>query len=170
MKQKLIWFSSLVLVAFVSRMISHPANLSPLLAIALITTRTVNPFWGLLGLLAAVMTSDLVLGFDQSQLFVYLGLVLVGFLGFRSRNTDSAVALGAMPIAGSSIFFIVSNFGTWLTTSMYSKTAVGLIHCYLMAIPFFWRSLASDFFFFGGLLLISKMVLSRPLRSSSHHA
>ena len=45
------------------------------------------------------------------------------------------------------IFFILSNFGMWLTGAYYPKTFNGLIACYAAAIPFYKNE------FFGNMLL-----------------
>lgn len=54
----------------------------------------------------------------------------------RTRLADRLLAGGASAIA----FFLISNFGSWALppteTPMYSKDLSGLLHCYVMAIPF----------------------------------
>jgi len=62
---------------------------------------------------------------------------------YFSKNLASRVS-GAL--LGALIFFIITNFGVWLT-GMYGITALGLITCYLMAIPFFAYSLISTLIF-----------------------
>ena len=46
----------------------------------------------------------------------------------------------------SILFFIVTNFGVWLTGGgwFYPKTWQGLIECYTLAIPFFRNTVAGD--------------------------
>ena len=45
----------------------------------------------------------------------------------------------------SLLFFIVTNFGVWLTG--YPKTIEGFVLCYTLAIPFFINAIAGDLFF-----------------------
>jgi hypothetical protein len=54
-------------------------------------------------------------------------------------------------IGGSVVFFIVSNFGVWLTGTMYPMTFEGLLACFSAAVPFFRNMLFGDLFFAGVL-------------------
>ena len=40
-------------------------------------------------------------------------------------------------------FFVITNFGAWLTLDMYEKNLSGLINSYILAIPFFHNTLIS---------------------------
>ena len=55
------------------------------------------------------------------------------------------------------LFFVVTNFGTWLVSGMYPLSASGLAACYVAAIPFFQNTVAGDLFYatllFGGFRL-----------------
>jgi len=57
-----------------------------------------------------------------------------------------------MPILGSIIFFIISNFGFWV---VYGG---GFISTYIMAIPFFKTTLVSDFVYTTGLFLSYEII------------
>jgi hypothetical protein len=39
---------------------------------------------------------------------------------------------------------MVSNFAVWVFSGIYAKTLAGLVQCYVMAIPFFRGTFASD--------------------------
>ena len=52
-------------------------------------------------------------------------------------------------IGASILFFIISNFGVWLSDPDYPLTWSGLVLCYEMAIPFFRNTLASDLLYTG---------------------
>ena len=45
------------------------------------------------------------------------------------------------------IFFLVSNFGVWTSSDLYTKNLEGLITCYTMAIPFLQSSLIGTIIF-----------------------
>ena len=64
----------------------------------------------------------------------YAAAILLGRVLLSSRTTFPRVA--AAVILGPTSFFIVSNFGVWLTGTMYAKTAAGLLACYAAALPF----------------------------------
>jgi hypothetical protein len=71
------------------------------------------------------------------------------------------------------IFFILSNFGVWLTGVYYPKTITGLMECYAAAIPFYKNELfgnmllntfMSNVFFtavlFGAYAVVKKVIVS----------
>jgi hypothetical protein len=70
-------------------------------------------------------------------------------------------ALGALRLAGASlgssvVFFIVSNFASWLV--WYPRTMEGLATCYTLAIPFFRNAVAGDLFFTAALFGFAALV------------
>ena len=56
----------------------------------------------------------------------------------------------------SLLFFLISNFGVWL--NWYPRTTEGLVHCYLLALPFYGRTLMGDLSFGYGYLLLRQLV------------
>ncbi|MCW9095497.1 MAG: hypothetical protein OQJ74_06625, partial [Ignavibacteriaceae bacterium] len=50
-------------------------------------------------------------------------------------------------VISSVSFFIITNFGIWLSTPYYEKTGTGLAACFTAAIPFFHQTLLGDLFF-----------------------
>jgi len=63
-------------------------------------------------------------------------------------------------VTASVVFFVLTNFGVWLSSPFYAKTGAGLAACYTAAIPFFHQTLLSDLFFVGllfGLYHLVKM-------------
>ena len=60
----------------------------------------------------------------------------------------------------SLLFFIISNFGVWTSSSFYSKDIFGLIACYVAAIPFYYGTLSGtifySFFLFGSYEFLSR--------------
>ena len=68
-------------------------------------------------------------------------------------------------LACSVVFFLITNFGAWLTLSrmtppMYSQTFSGLIDCYIAGVPFFRGTFAGDLLYtaalFGGIALLER--------------
>ncbi|MFT6442055.1 MAG: hypothetical protein ACJASM_001595 [Salibacteraceae bacterium] len=72
-------------------------------------------------------------------------------------------------LSASLVFFIISNFGDWITGFDFPLTFAGLIGNYIAGIPYFMNSIAGDLFFsgilFGGFYLaelkIPKLALSK---------
>ena len=104
--------------------------------------------------LGALLLSDAILGFYAGMQFQYLSVALIAVLGWLTLSRVTVLRLGAAALASSVLFFLVSNFGTWLVSGMYTHDAGGLEACYLAAIPFFQNTVAGDLFYvtllFGG--------------------
>lgn len=138
----------MVLVAAFSRLIPHPWNFTAIGAMALFggayfPSKTKS----LLIPLAALVLSDLVLGFHNTMLFVYGAFLLTVLVGWTLREERSVLKVGTLALVTSSIFFLVSNFGVWMMMGMYPKTWDGLVACYVAAIPFFGNQIGGDLFF-----------------------
>jgi hypothetical protein len=171
MKRPRSWFLlTLIFLAAVSRLLPHPANVTPLAAVALFGGATFERRWAaLLVPLAALLLSDLLLqvtylagwqprwGFYQGQWVVYACFVLTASLGFLIRHRRNALAITLATVAGSLVFFLVTNFAVWAGGLMYPKTGPGLWLCYTMALPFLRNSLVGDIacslLMFGALAL-----------------
>ena len=100
--------------------------------------------------------------------FTYVAFLLVVGLGLLLRNRTRSVAgiLGGS-LAGSLIFFAVTNFGWWLTMGFHPLSFTGLAECYTLALPFFRNTIASDLAFnaalFGCFALVeSRLLATRP--------
>ena len=65
-------------------------------------------------------------------------------MGRISLKKINPKKIGLSSIAGSVIFFVVTNFGVWIMSAMYAKSFAGLIQCYSLAIPFFGGTLLGD--------------------------
>lgn len=128
-------------------------NLVPIAAIGLFTGSVVrNNRWAYLIPLAGMFLSDIGLSvftnipgfYDYSQLVNYAALAAVVVLG-RGLQQRNAVQIGAYSISGTLLFFIISNFSTFLS-GYYGYTVNGLRECYVMAIPFYKNEMATSFF------------------------
>jgi hypothetical protein len=62
------------------------------------------------------------------------------YSGFWTR----VVPIASFTIAGSIVFFVVTNFGCWWLLNAYPKSWSGLFQCYLAAVPFFRGTLSGD--------------------------
>jgi hypothetical protein len=113
------------------------------------------------------------------MVFNYVGFALFASVGaglgaWWNRSAKSpAAALASLPVGavtGSFLFFVVSNFGAWLDPQMgYEKSASGLLQCYLMGLPFWRATLASDLFFGIGFCVVA-WSLSSWLANRTHQA
>ena len=154
---------SAILLAAALRLVPHPPNFTPIGAMALFS----GAYLGRRALafvapLAAMLLSDAVLGFYSGMWVTYLAVALVALLGAIALQKRTPVRIGLAAVAGSALFFLVSNFGTWALSGMYPHTAAGLAACYVAAIPFFQNTLAGDLFYatllFGGFTIAELLI------------
>lgn len=147
-RTRFAFITLIILAAITSRFIPHPPNFTPIAGIALFGGAYYSDKkLALIIPLLAMFLSDLFIGFHSLMLFVYLSFAIITFLGFLLREKISVLKLASITIAGSVIFFIITNFAVWLVGNMYPKTILGLINCYTAAIPFFKNSLVGDLFY-----------------------
>ncbi|MEE9438789.1 MAG: DUF6580 family putative transport protein [Saprospiraceae bacterium] len=88
---------------------------------------------------------------------------IVGFGSVLLKKVNALRVLGGV-LGSTAIFFIISNFGVWMTSLMYPKNLGGLIGCYVAAIPFVMNSLIGNLVF--GAILFGSYELITRLRSS----
>ena len=88
--------------------------------------------------------------------------------GLKSASL-AVTGLVGCSLGASVLFFLTTNFGSWLWFNMYEHSLAGLIQCYAMAIPFFRYTLCGDLFFavtlFGGYALAAQSRLAAQARS-----
>jgi len=135
-----------------SRLIPHPANVTPLGSLVFLNARKTSPLKGVMLALVVMVISDIFLGFNYATPFVYLGFTSYAFLGhFKKLNPVAAVLLGSL------MFFVISNFGVWIGP-WYDHTLSGLISCFVNAVPFFRNMLVGDLVFVTTLVIAQRIV------------
>ena len=160
---RLLTLLSAIVAAAALRLVPHPPNFTPIGAMALFSGaylgRRGPAFAAPLG---ALLLSDAILGFYPGMAFQYGSVTLIVLLGWLALSKVSVLRLGAAALASSILFFLVTNFGTWLISGMYPLTVRGLAACYVAAIPFFQNTVAGDLFYsallFGGFALLERAV------------
>jgi hypothetical protein len=162
-QSRLLALISAILAAAVLRLVPHPPNFTPIGAIALFS----GAYLGRRGLafaapLAALLLSDVVLGFYHGMAFVYASVALIVVIGWWVSSRRTALRIGAAAVASSVSFFLITNFGMWLFSGFYPLTSAGLAACFVAAIPFFQNTLAGDLFYsgllFGGFALAEHFI------------
>ena len=126
-----------------SRFIPHPPNFTSLLALSFY----VPVLFGLRYLpilLISFAITDLVIGYHFGTHWTWGSVFLIGLIS--QLFTKSLISRMSGALIGALIFFIVTNFGVWVS-GMYGYTFSGLISCYLLAIPFFTNSIISTIIF-----------------------
>lgn len=162
--------AGLILLAALTRVLPHPPNFSPVTAIALFGgAYFANRSWAVLVPLIGLVLSDLVLAslhgglyaswFSGSAIWLVYGCIaLTTVMGFGLRGKVRGASVLGYSLAGSVLFFAVTNFGAFLGDPMYPKTAAGLMAAYAAGVPFFqWTLLGTlgySAVLFGGFALL----------------
>ena len=81
---------------------------------------------------------------STGMIWTYGSILLVGLLGNSVFKKMSSSRVVLASISGSTIFYLISNFGVWISSPMYAKSVAGLALCYSLALPFYGSSLAGD--------------------------
>ena len=169
-----IALAALIFLAALTRLLPHPPNFSPVEAIALFGgAYFASRAWALVVPLVAMFVSDLALGLMLGGTYfeyfasagfwlVYACIAISTVLGFGLRGRVNGARVLGYSLAGSVLFFLVTNFGTWFGGSMYPQTGAGLVAAYVAGIPFFqWTVLGTLFYaalLFGGFALLRRHV------------
>jgi hypothetical protein len=133
----------LVVFAALSRFLPHPDNFTPIAAMALFGGVYFGRRYAFIVPLAAMVVSDYFIGFHNTILYVYGSFILVGLIGIWLQKHKSVGWIFGATLTGSVLFFVVTNFGVWVTGA-YPQTFNGLVECYVAAIPFFRNTVLGD--------------------------
>lgn len=164
--------ATMIVLAALSRLLPHPPNFSPVEAIALFggayfasrAASLVVPLAAMLlaDMAMAAMSGGLYAGylFGVDFLLVYACIAVSTVLGWSLRGRISGARVLGFGLAGSVLFFLVTNAGVWAGGSLYPRTADGLLAAYAAGIPFFKWTVAGTLFYsallFGGFELLRR--------------
>jgi hypothetical protein len=157
------WFLTLMIfaAAFV-RLIPHPPNFAPIAAMALFGGAYFSKKWAAFIVpITAMFITDLFLGFHETMWAVYLSFVLIVVIGMLMLKEKKVSNVFFASVISSVSFFVITNFGIWLSTAYYEKTGTGLGVCYTAAIPFFHQTLLSDLFFIAILFGLFEIIKAK---------
>tara|TARA_Y200000002_G_scaffold353173_1_gene332409 strand:+ start:554 stop:1072 length:519 start_codon:yes stop_codon:yes gene_type:complete len=152
----------LIVLLASARLLPHPPNFTPILGMAVFSGAIINQrLLAYLTPLAAMLLSDLYLGFHASMPIIYFTLAICVLIGtFISKrvsilNSFLSINLGVL------VFFLITNFAVWYGSGMYEFNISGLMTCYFMAIPFVQNTLISGLIYGMGAFLIYDIINKR---------
>lgn len=155
-KFKTLFLVVLAVSGVAMRLLPHLPDMTPMLAVALFSGAYLEKRLGLIVAVGSLFVSDLFLGFYPGMGFVYLGIVSAVMIGFWIGQKQGIWRLMSGTMGAAALFFLVSNFGAWVSLPMYPKTVAGLTWAYIEGIPFFRNALAGDFLFVAVLFGLAK--------------
>jgi hypothetical protein len=146
----------LIFIGILSRLVPHLPNMTPVGALAIFSGTQYGFKKAFMITTITMLVTDLVIGLHGVMWGTYGSLFVAILLSRLIAGHKNIVTIAGVAATSSVVFFIFTNFAVWLLPhSMYPKTAIGLLECYIMALPFFRNSLIGDFFytavFFSGL-------------------
>ena len=144
---KNITLKKFILISFISiiisRLLPHPPNFTSTIAVAFYLPALFGTKFIIVAL-SAFIISDLILGLHSLVFFTWGSLFLIAYYAKYFKKFYFRI-LGVS--LSCIIFFLVSNFGVWTSSDLYTKNLEGLITCYTMAIPFLQSSLIGTIIF-----------------------
>lgn len=141
----------LVVLGIVARFVPHLPNMTPVGAAVLFGGAYLGKRYALLVPLAILLATDLVIGLHATIPFTWGSFLLIGLLGLWLRDRKRPLPIIGAAAAGSTLFFLVTNFGVWAVSGMYPKDLGGLLTAYVAALPFYGNMLVGDLLYVGAL-------------------
>lgn len=165
----------LILAAAVMRIITaefHLPNITPIAAVGLFSGVVIkDKRYAYLLPLLSLFVADAYFQFFTTikgfygieQILVYTAMALVTFLGSKMGNISTVKVIG-YSLIGSLLFFVISNFGSFLK-GWYGYDFKGLVTTYTVAIPFFKNTVMSDLggniILFGAYFIMQKILTTK---------
>ncbi|MBI1804339.1 MAG: hypothetical protein HY033_04505 [Ignavibacteriae bacterium] len=159
----------LILLAALSRLLPHPPNFAPITALALFGGVYLDRKHTFIVPIAAMLISDYFIGFYTGMMWVYASFTAIGFIGLWLRNHRGVVQTVGATLAGSVLFFVVTNFGVWISSQVsYPHNFAGLVECYVAAIPFFRNTVLGDALYVTAMFGLYELAVKFIPRLSPH--
>lgn len=139
-----LWIS----IGILGRLIPHIPNVTPLTSLSLLASALFTRRMAFFLVSTIVILSDVLLAYLQNHaffgswtIFTYTGFLAVFWLGtYLDIHMKLFKAIFLASIA-SFLFWIWTNFGTWLISGMYLHSMLGLITCFIAGLPFLRNTL-----------------------------
>jgi hypothetical protein len=160
-KFSVIFFA--VFAVAMTRIIPHWPNVTAVAAIAIFGGATLrNSLAAVLLPLTAIFFSDLIINnvfyaeyydsfvlFGTSSGWIYAAFILmtvISHFSIKSFKTGRIISVTAL---STILFYVLTNFGAWLYSPMYTQDMSGLMLALEAGLPFVLNSLLSNLFFVG---------------------
>lgn len=144
-------------VAVLGRILPHPQNFTPMLAVGLMAGMMYKSGWtSSIVILTCTIVSDILLSTYNSEVMawsyspfvqcvVYLTLIASAFMGKLIQPKQMGKTC-LVALTGSILFFLTTNWACWVNGSMFPHTFGGMMENYAFALPFFGNTLVGDQF------------------------
>ncbi|MEC9206088.1 MAG: DUF6580 family putative transport protein [Pseudomonadota bacterium] len=168
MKHNILVPLFLFILLIISRMLSDIPNFTPTISLIIFAGFYIQDrVFAASVILFSQIISDAFIGFHDSMMFVYLPLLLIGYLSPIIIRKLNILSVSIASVLSPSIFFIISNFGVWLTMGLYPGNLSGLLSCYVAGIPFFKYSLLSTILFSLTIFICHRIIEKNIKKNTS---
>jgi hypothetical protein len=160
----------LVVVAAASRVVPHPWNFTPMIAVALFAGARIERGWlAGIAVLGCLALGDIVVGaFPYGGMeWVYGSMLVVVASGRLLRTRTGLVGTLVAALGAGFIFFVVTNFAVFMAGGLYPRSAAGLVECYTAALPFYRNQIVGDVLFTAALFGLYASAISVRRRMMS---
>lgn len=140
----------MILAAAFTRLIPHYPNFTAVGAMALFGGAYFSKkYLAFIVPVAAMLVSDLFLGFYSGMWVVYASFLVIVVIGMQIGQNKKPGRVLMASVTASVSFFLVTNFALFPPNTMYPQNLTGIMESYVAAIPFFSYTLIGDLFFVG---------------------
>jgi hypothetical protein len=143
-----IFIVLVILMGAVFRFLPHWPNFTPIAAMALFGgTYLGKKYLAFIIPFAALLISDLIIGFYPQMWAIYLAFGMTVIMGFYLREKATTIRILGAAFASSLLFFLITNFAVWAGNTFYPQNFSGLITCYVAGLAFFNNGTSGISFF-----------------------
>jgi hypothetical protein len=168
-KTTLILF--LILISTLSiwyRFADMPYNFTPIGALALFAGYALRSRWSFCIPIGVMAFTDAIIGTYNPGIMVtvYGSYMLMTLLGGALAQNPHWMKPFIGSVAGSVLFFVLTNGAVWAFGSWYPHNTAGLYECFLNALPFFRNTLSGNVFYTFFIFSSYNMITSRFIHAS----
>ena len=155
-KQKILFWGIFLtlLIATVGRLIPHPANMTPLAPLAILSGSLFNKRAALFVTMISLILSDSLLAyfhgysaFGNWSVFTYTGFIAMILLAPTFKPLLKGIKMPIYVLLVTLAYWVWTNFGTWLLSGIYPHSLTGIATCYFAALPFLRNSMIGNFLY-----------------------
>ena len=159
--------AALIALCVVARLLPHPPNFAPAMAIAMLGCVLFSRRWHTCAVIAAAMlVGDWFIGFyDLGVMLTVYASLLMPIAARRFLRKATAVHVGAVAVLSGIGFYLTTNAAVWFFTNSYPPNLEGLTASYIAGLPFLKWTLLGNLFY-AAVLFSAYGVLCRGVLGS----
>lgn len=158
---------ALIALCVVARLLPHPPNFAPAMAVAMFGCVLFSRRWHTSAVVAAAMlVGDWFIGFyDLGVMFTVYASLSMPIAARRFLRKATAVRVGAVAGLSGVGFYLTTNAAVWFFTNTYPPDLEGLAASYIAGLPFLKWTLLGNLFY-AGILFGAYGILGRGVLGS----